>query len=107
MATLRPLPFIKKTRPPHKEPLWKTTSGLQPPSWKTAEIDGLGVGQFLGERARKRRRFYTDRYYISYQSVETARFSTRWLPVTKEGEQKRLIIDCYTDRYYRYYHIGL
>ena len=38
-ATLRQGPSIEKTRPPHRKPSWKTTSGLRPPPWKTAETD--------------------------------------------------------------------
>jgi len=44
LAILRLPQSIEKTRPPHRVPLWNTTSGL-PPRWKTAEVDWVNIKQ--------------------------------------------------------------
>ena len=44
-VTLKQSESIKKTRRIHREPLGKTTSGLQPPRWKTIEIDLASLRQ--------------------------------------------------------------
>ena len=55
-------PSIEQTRSPRKKLWWETTSGLRPPSLKTAEIDKLGVYRIVpGEEQAKTTRYFGTR----------------------------------------------